>query len=141
MPTLWVANDHAAFSLKDDLITQAIDLGFHPEDLGAYRGQSVDYPDRALALVKAFDGQENDFGLLICGSGLGMSMVANRYAHIRAAVCHDVTSAHLARKHNAANVLCLGARLIGIETAQATLKAFLTTPFEGGRHERRVNMF
>ena len=139
MPVLWVANDHAAFALKEDLIAAAQEAGWQVEDLGASPGESVDYPDMAGKLAQSYDGQEPDFGLLICGSGIGISIAANRHAHLRAAVCHDVTSARLTRQHNKANVLCLGARLIGVETAKAALLAFLSEGFEGGRHQRRVD--
>lgn len=142
MPRLWIANDHAAFSLKEVLVETARALGWQVEDRGAQPGpepgQSVDYPDQADALAALFDGQGADRGLLICGSGIGISIAANRHAHLRAALCCDVTSARLSRQHNDANVLCLGARLIGVETAKATLTTFLSEPFEGGRHARRV---
>ena len=139
IPKLWVANDHAAFPLKDAVKAQAETLGWDVHDLGTHAGQSVDYPDMADALAASYDGQGPDRGLLICGSGIGISIAANRHRHLRAALCHDVTSASLARQHNDANVLCLGARLIGVETAKAALAAFLTTEFEGGRHARRVD--
>ena len=139
MARLWIANDHAAFALKSELAEYAATLGWCVEDIGAQPGESVDYPDQANALAGAYDGRGPDRGLLICGTGLGISIAANRHAHLRAAVCHDVTSAKLTRQHNDANVLCLGARLIGAETAKAALEVFLSEEFEGGRHERRVN--
>lgn len=139
MPKLWVANDHAAFALKADLVILAKDLGWIVEDLGAHPGESADYPDMANTLSEKFDGFGADRGLLICGSGIGISIAANRHLHIRAALCSDVASARLARQHNDANVLCVGARFIGLETAKATLEAFLSESFEGGRHKRRVN--
>lgn len=139
MAKLWIANDHAAFALKEALIKQAQDLGWEVHDIGAQPGESVDYPDQAKALAQAFDGMAPDRGLLICGTGLGISIAANRHSHLRAAVCHDVTSAKLTRQHNDANVLCLGARLIGVETAKAALEVFLCEGFAGGRHELRVN--
>ena len=138
-PSLLVANDHAAFALKADLVTLAQELGWTVQDLGAAPGEQVDYPDRAQALAQALKAAAcEDRGLLICGSGIGIAMAANRHPHVRAAPCYDVTSAILSRQHNNANVLCLGARLIGPETAKATLVAFLSAEFEGGRHTQRV---
>ena len=138
MPDLWVANDHAAFAIKEEVAAQAVALGWTVRDLGTHAGHSVDYPDMAAALAQAYDGADPHRGLLICGSGIGISIAANRHTHLRAALCHDVTSAILSRQHNDANVLCLGARLVGIETAKGALIAFLGTEFEGGRHARRV---
>lgn len=139
MPRLIVANDHAAFALKADLVALAQAMGWTIQDLGANPGEKADYPDKANALAEALkQASSEDRGLLICGSGIGISMAANRHAHVRAALCHDVTSAILSRQHNDANVLCLGARLIGLETAKAALVAFLSAEFEGGRHEGRV---
>ena len=139
MPILWVANDHAAFALKNDLLTTARAMGWQIRDLGSQPGERVDYPDMARALAAAFDGQNPHRGLLICGSGIGISMAANRHPHLRAGLCHDVTSARLARGHNDANVLCLGARFLGVQTAQDILQAFLDSAFEGGRHAHRVD--
>lgn len=139
MPTLWVANDHAAFALKDDLVAHATDLGWHVNDLGAHPGDSVDYPDMADALATSMTDHSDDVGLLICGSGIGISIAANRHRHVRAALCNDVTSAKLCRQHNDANVICFGARLIGVEVARQALTAFLTQAFDGGRHQRRVD--
>jgi len=139
VPRLLVAHDHAAFALKADLVALGAAMGWTIEDLGANTGEKADYPDKAYALAEALkNAGPEDRGLLICGSGIGICMAANRYAHVRAALCHDVTSAILCRQHNDANVLCLGARLIGLETAKATLVAFLSAEFEGGRHEGRV---
>ena len=139
MPKLWVANDHAAFALKDELIELATKLGWQVDDLGAMAGESVDYPDMADRLAQSYDGQAPDRGLLICGSGIGISIAANRHGHIRAALCADATAARLCREHNDANVICFGARLTGAEVAKEALTAFLSTPFEGGRHQRRVD--
>lgn len=113
-------------------------MGYEVEDLGPSTTDSVDYPDYAQALCGWVLGESSRFGVLICGSGIGMSMAANRFSGVRAALCHDGLSAQLTRRHNDANVLCLGARLIGVDTARDCLKQFLTTDFEGGRHERRV---
>lgn len=133
-----VAADHGGYDLKCVLLTELRELGFEVLDLGTDGPESVDYPDFADALATAIADGQAQRGLLVCGSGIGMSIAANRHRGIRAALCHDALTARLARAHNDANVLCLGARLIGIERAKDCVKAFFTTPFDGGRHERRV---
>lgn len=135
---LAIANDHAGVALKHALIEAARALGFTPLDLGTNSEDSVDYPDQAYAVCTALADGRAERGILICGSGVGMSMAANRYQHIRAALCFTPNVATLARAHNDANVLVLGARLTDEATAIACLKAFVTTEFEGGRHARRV---
>jgi ribose 5-phosphate isomerase B len=137
--TIAIASDHAGVDLKSILKEDLAALGFEVLDLGTQDEQSVDYPDMADALANAIDGQQASRGVAICGSGIGISMAANRHRHIRAALCHDALSAKLAREHNDANVLAMGARLIGTETARDCLRTFLNTPFEGGRHQRRVD--
>ena len=137
--TIAIASDHAGVDLKSILKEDLAALGFEVLDLGTQDEQSVDYPDMADALANAIDGQHVSRGVAICGSGIGISMAANRHRHVRAALCHDALSAKLAREHNDANVLAMGARLIGTETARDCLRTFLNTPFEGGRHQRRVD--
>jgi ribose 5-phosphate isomerase B len=136
--TIAIASDHAGLELKQVLAKDLADLGYGVLDLGTDGPASVDYPDFADAMARAFDKGEVKRGVLICGSGLGITMAANRHRHLRAAPCHDHLSARLARAHNNANVLGLGARLIGVDTARDCLRIFLATDFEGGRHERRV---
>lgn len=136
-----IASDHAGFSLKATLIAALAAHGYEYLDLGVYNETSVDYPDYAHALANILLIEQADLGVLVCGTGIGISMVANRYPHIRAAVCNDVTSARLAREHNNANVLCMGARLIGTEVAKDCLFQFLTTAFAGGRHQERLDKF
>jgi ribose 5-phosphate isomerase B len=136
--TIAIACDHAGVELKELLKKDIHTLGFAANDLGTHGGKSVDYPDYADALAEWVKMDAARKGILICGSGIGMSMAANRHREIRAALCHDGLSAALSRKHNNANVLCLGARLIGSDEAREALKQFLTTEFEGGRHEGRV---
>lgn len=137
--TIAIAADHAGFALKEMLRKQLEALGFDVLDLGTDSADSVDYPDFGHALSRAMvDGQAGR-GVLVCGTGIGMSMTANRHVGVRAAVCHDSTSARLAREHNDANVLALGARLIGPEVARDCLVAFLETSYAGGRHARRVS--
>ena len=134
-----IASDHAGFELKQALLAELRALGCHPVDLGTHGPESVDYPDFADRLAAAMAGGEAETGVLVCGTGIGISIGANRHSHIRAGLAHDVTSARLMREHNDANVLALGARLIGVETARDCLKVFLETSFEGGRHQRRVD--
>lgn len=136
--TVAIGCDHAAVSLKEQLKERLIQRGFAVVDCGTHDAVSVDYPDIAAQLCEHIQDGTANWGVLLCGSGIGMSMAANRYYGIRAALCHDVTSATLSRQHNDANILVLGARLIGPEVALQCLDAFATTPFEGGRHERRV---
>ncbi len=133
-----VAADHAGFDLKTALVAELETLGYAALDLGTRDRQPVDYPDLAVALARAIAEAKAQRGVLMCGTGIGMSIAANRNPAIRAALCHDGLSARLARQHNDANVLVLGARLIGPETARDCLKIFLSTPFDGGRHARRV---
>jgi ribose 5-phosphate isomerase B len=134
-----IASDHAGFELKQALVAQLRELGCDPVDLGTDGSQSVDYPDFADKLAAAMAQGQADTGVLVCGTGIGISIGANRHSHIRAGLAHDVTSARLMREHNDANVLALGARLIGLATACDCLKVFLETSFEGGRHQRRVD--
>lgn len=133
-----IASDHAGFDLKSVLKQELEKLGFEPLDLGTDGPASVDYPDFGNKLAAALKAGEAKRGVLICGSGIGISMAANRHAHVRAALCHDGLSARLSRLHNDANVLCLGARLTGVDVARDCLMVFLGTEFEGGRHQNRV---
>ncbi len=130
--------DHAGYELKDMLMALARERGHETLDLGVNDGSSVDYPDMADALAAALADGRAEIGVIVCGSGIGISIAANRHRHVRAALCHDVTTARLARLHNDANVLALGARTTGPAVARDCLEAFLDTPFEGGRHARRV---
>lgn len=132
------AADHAGFDLKQALIRGFEAEGGQALDLGTHSAESVDYPDMAEALARCIAEGRAARGVIVCGTGIGIAIAANRHRHIRAAVCHDVTSARLTRLHNDANVLALGARLIGSEVAADCLRAFLATEFEGGRHARRV---
>ncbi len=136
--TIAIASDHAGFDLKQLLVEELARLGFAALDLGTHDRRSVDYPNFADALAAALGDGRAERGVLICGTGIGISIAANRHRHIRAAVCQAATSARLARQHNHANVLALGARLIGTEVARDCLATFLATAYEGGRHDRRV---
>jgi ribose 5-phosphate isomerase B len=136
--TVAVAADHAGFPLKETLKGDLAARGFNVLDLGTDGPASVDYPDFANRLADALKRGAARRGIVICGTGIGISIAANRHHHVRAALCHDATGARLARQHNDANVLALGARLIGEAVARECLSVFLDTPFEGGRHAPRV---
>ena len=133
-----IANDHAGLALKQLLLAEVTALGFAPLDLGTNSSDSVDYPDYGDAVARAILDGRAQVGIAICGSGIGISIAANRHKGIRAALCCSATAAELSRQHNDANVLCLGARLISEPEAKECVKRFLTTAFEGGRHQRRV---
>ena len=133
-----IASDHAGYELKSLLIEELKALGHEALDLGTHDSASVDYPDFGHALAEAIASGKAERGVAVCGTGIGISIAVNRHAGVRAAVCHDETSARLAREHNDANVLALGARLIGPEVAKDCLKTFLETEFSKGRHAPRV---
>ena len=138
MATIAAGCDHGGFSLKTLLIEHLTESGHDVLDLGTYTNERVDYPDFADTVAKSVASGEATFGLLVCGSGIGVCMVANKIAGIRAATIHDVTSAHLSREHNDANIICLGERLIGPEVAKEALDIFLKSEFQEGRHLKRV---
>jgi len=133
-----VASDHAGFDLKEILKRDLQEAGLEVLDLGTNSTQSVDYPDFGTAMADAVASGKAERGVLVCGTGIGISMAANRNPKVRAALVHDVTSARLSRMHNDANVVAFGQRLIGTETAREALRVFLGTEFEGGRHANRV---
>ncbi len=133
--------DHAAYGLKEKVKAFLHEQGYPVEDVGAYSEASVDYPDFAAQVAgKVSDGRFKR-GILICGTGIGMSMVANRFPHVRAALCNDLFSAIMSRRHNDSNILTMGARVIGDALALEVVKTWLGTPFEGGRHQMRINKF
>ena len=135
---LVIGCDHAGLELKQQLLTHLADSGHSVEDLGTYDGASIDYPDYAERVARAVAAGDAELGLLVCGSGQGMCMAANKIHGVRAAVCSDTFSAHAVREHNDANVLCLGQRVVGVGLAQEIVDTFLKAEFEGGRHSRRV---
>ena len=137
--TLFIGCDHAGRALVEELIPYLKEHKITFEDCGAYDEQSVDYPDYAQIVCEKLSTNPKDQGLLICGSGIGMAIAANRYKHIRAVVCNEPLSAQYSRTHNDANVLCLPARFIGITMAQYILKTWLEAKFEGGRHQKRID--
>jgi ribose 5-phosphate isomerase B len=131
--------DHAGVALKDSL-RAALEAAGHPvRDFGTHGDGSVDYPDFAHQVARAVAEGQATFGVLVCGSGIGMSIAANRHPEIRAVVVHNTTEARLTRAHNNANIACFGARTVGAEVVLDSLSTFLTTPYEAGRHERRVS--
>lgn len=130
--------DHAALDLKNIIILQLEERGLTVTDHGTYTPESCDYPDIAHDVAQAVE-KETGTGILLCGTGIGMSMAANHHKGIRAALCTTELHAKFARRHNDANILCLGARMTGVELAKAIVEAFLTTDFEGGRHKRRID--
>ncbi len=131
-------SDHAGLSLKQILVAHLRANGIEVEDLGTHEAASTDYPDWAAPVARAVAAGQADFGLLVCGTGQGMAMAANRVPGVRAAVVADTFSARATRAHNDANVLCLGQRIVGTGVAEDILDAFLATPYEGGRHAARV---
>jgi ribose 5-phosphate isomerase B len=142
-PTLFFGSDHAGLELKRALAAHATQRGFVVQDLGTHDTASCDYPDFAHSVADAVasaptSGAQGKLGVLVCGTGVGMSIAANRHAGVRAALCGDTFSARMTRMHNDANVLCLGARVTGAGLASDILDAFLDGVFEGGRHAARV---
>ena len=137
-PTIALAADHAGVALKNTLAAWLSGQGYVVQDLGTHGEASVDYPDYGFAVADAIVSHRAQLGVAICGSGIGISIAANRVPGIRAALVHDVASAALARQHNDANVLALGARMVSEATALSILQTFLATEFEGGRHANRV---
>jgi ribose 5-phosphate isomerase B len=133
-----VGSDHAGRSLRLTLAEHITALGHTVTDLGTHGEESVDYPDFGAAVASAVVSGDADLGVCVCGSGIGIAMAANKVAGARAATVHDVTSARLAREHNDANVMCVGERFLGVETARDAVTAFLGASFAGGRHSGRV---
>lgn len=139
MTMIYLASDHAGATLKNQIRDHLMNNNADITDLGTNGPDSVDYPDFAARLAEAMVTDTDARGILVCGSGIGISIAANRFSHIRAALVTDVTAARLSRQHNDANVLALGERLTGIATALDCVDAFLATDFEGGRHQRRID--
>ncbi|WP_259779673.1 ribose 5-phosphate isomerase B [Aestuariispira ectoiniformans] len=136
--TVALASDHAGVELKEIFREELTSKGFKVLDLGTNSKDSVDYPDFADKMASTLENAQADRGILICGTGIGISIAANRHKSVRAALCHNSTDAKFSRLHNDANVLALGARTMGPEVALDCLKVFLETEFEGGRHAARV---
>ena len=133
-----IGSDHAGFNLKEFLIEQLTRKGYNFKDYGPFTDESVDYPDFIHPLAKAVNDGEFAFGIIMCGSGQGANMTANKYPKVRSALCWDVEQAKLSRQHNNANIIALPGRFIDFELATEIVEIFLSTDFEGGRHSRRV---
>lgn len=137
---IYLATDHAAFEQKELVKKIVTELSHEVHDLGTYTNERCDYPTYAISLAKAVV-KDNAIGILLCGSGIGVSIVANRFKGIRAALCHSEKEAILSRQHNNANVLCMGGRLLTESEIRSMVKAWLETDFEGGRHAERLALF
>lgn len=135
---IFIGTDHAGFNIKNEVIKMLENLDCEVVDLGCKSNDRVDYPDFGHKVAKAVLENKGSFGVVICGTGIGISVSANKHKGIRAALCHDAYTATMARAHNNANILAFGERVVGIGVIESMLEAFLKTPFEGGRHENRV---
>lgn len=135
-----IGNDHAAVQLKRTIAEYVESLGHEVVNFGINEGEKIDYPEMGEKVGRAVANGEFDCGILICGTGVGISIAANKVKGIRAAVCSDVATARLVKQHNNANIIAFGERIVGVELAKDIVKAYLEAEFEGGRHERRVNM-
>lgn len=136
-----IGSDHAGFNLKNKVIEHLKEQGYDPHDVGTYSTDSCHYPDFAEKVADAVASGKYERGILVCGTGIGMSMAANKHKGIRAACCSDTFSARLTRLHNDANILCFGERVVGVGLACDMVDLFIATDFEGGKHALRVNMF
>jgi ribose 5-phosphate isomerase B len=134
-----IGSDHAGFDLKEQIRDFLSGKGYHVKDVGTFSHESVDYPLIAQEVAKNITEKKFSRGILLCGSGIGMSITANRYKNVRAALCNDMNTVELSRKHNDANILVLGGRIIDPGLALEMVEIFLHTDFEGGRHQRRLN--
>ncbi|MCF8109951.1 MAG: ribose 5-phosphate isomerase B [Desulfobacteraceae bacterium] len=141
MRPIAIGSDHAGYDLKETVKKQLSELGYEVGDFGPDGTESVDYPDYGIKVAGGIDRGEYDRGILICGTGLGMSMVANRFNGVRAALCNDLFSAMMSRRHNDANILVMGGRVIGSGLSAQIVRTWLETPFEGGRHKARLEKF
>lgn len=136
---IYMGSDHGGFALKEEVKAYLIQKGIEVKDFGCNSTESVDYPDSAEPVCKAVLGNPGSFGILLCGTGIGISISANKFKGIRAALCCEPFSARMARAHNNAQVLCMGGRVLGIALALDIVDAFLGGSYEGGRHQRRID--
>jgi ribose 5-phosphate isomerase B len=134
-----LGSDHGGYELKEIIIAYLQQEGIETADVGCYSDASVDYPDFADKVCREVRSGASDLGILICGTGIGMSIAANRFRDIRAALCHEAFTARMSREHNNANILCLGARVIGTEVALDIVRVWTTTDFAAGRHQLRLD--
>ena len=139
MDIIAVASDHGGFDLKKDVIGLLMELGYKVNDMGPENSNSVDYPDYGISLARAVADKKVSRGIVICGTGIGMSIVVNRFPGIRGTLCSDVYTAKLCREHNDSNILIMGGRVVGHGLAREIVKVWLSTPFEGGRHQKRLD--
>jgi ribose 5-phosphate isomerase B len=139
MEKIAIASDHGGFDLKNSIITHLLNTGWDVDDLGPYIKDSVDYPDYGIKLAQAVAEKKVGRGIVICGTGIGMSIVVNRYPGIRGTLCSDLFTAKLCREHNNSNILIMGGRVIGNGLAFEIVNTWLNTSFEGGRHQRRLD--
>lgn len=136
-----IGSDHGGYELKEKIHSLVVELGHDVLDEGCYSTASVDYPDVARLVCEKVNALQVDRGILVCGTGLGMSMAANRYEYVRAALCHDHYTARMSREHNNANILCLGERVLGWGVAEDIVRTWLAIEFSGGRHQSRIEQF
>lgn len=136
-----IGSDHGGLTMKEVLKKALQDASFQVNDVGCYDSKSVHYPEIAKKVASAVSNGEVEKGILVCGTGIGMSIMANRFPNVRATLCHDNFTARMSREHNNSNILVLGGRVIGDEVAKDILDVWLKTEFEGGRHQERINMF
>ncbi|MBG0763550.1 MAG: ribose 5-phosphate isomerase B [Tissierellales bacterium] len=136
---IYLGSDHGGFELKEVIEKYLIEEGYEVEDLGTHSEDSVDYPDFGIKVGEAVVKEEDSIGIVFCGTGIGISIAANKVKGVRCALCSNVFSAEMAKKHNNANVIALGGRVTGKDLGKRIVKAFLEEKFEGGRHSRRVN--
>lgn len=135
-----IGSDHGGYDLKEIIISFLKENGHEVVDAGCFNNASVDYPDFADKVCQSVRSNESEAGILICGTGIGMSIAANRYRDIRAALCHEAFTSRMSREHNNANILCLGARVIGVEIALDIVRVWVDTEFAAGRHQKRLDM-
>ena len=139
MDLIAIASDHGGFSLKVDIVSFLNELGCQVNDMGPKNQNSVDYPDYGIRIAQAVTANSDTRGIVICGTGVGMSIIVNRFPGIRGTLCSDLYTAKLCREHNDSNILIMGGRVVGHGLAREIVKVWLSTPFEGGRHQKRLD--
>jgi len=139
MNLIAIASDHGGFSLKVDIVSFLKELGYEVNDMGPKNQNSVDYPDYGIRIAQAVTTNSNSRGIVICGTGIGMSIIVNRFPGIRGTLCSDLYTAKLCREHNDSNILIMGGRVVGHGLAREIVKVWLSTPFDGGRHQKRLD--
>ena len=139
MEKISIASDHGGFNLKEDISLFLNQLGFEVNDLGPSNSNAVDYPDYGISIATYISDNIDTRGIVICGTGVGMSIVVNRFPGIRGALCSDIYTAKLSREHNDSNLLVMGGRVVGVGLAREIVQVWLNTPFEGGRHKKRLD--